>query len=288
MTDSSNYDSRQLMEWRESLEQNKKVKETLDMLNIVLESTQSHAEVLQIAAVISPDLLYSFLEAHRTPSRDVQLACAVLSKLFPAFSSAKLAEMRYHWELGLQHPVADVRQVCLEVLTHRASDEQANEPMRALILQPTLFHLVTQLLADDELKCAQLVADLVILLAGQPSCLKLLTNTLKEGFLIDLRGAAEKSSTVRFRVYDLAVKFSLLGGDAFEFIADTGVLIDLISELESNDILVKLNSLETLTKLRQCHEGMKMLSKCNVVKKLHTILATVEQDAFASLLVPGK
>ena len=35
--------------------------------------------------------------------------------------------------------------------------------------------------------------------------------TLKEGFLIDLRGAAEKSSTVRFRVYDLAVKFSLLG-----------------------------------------------------------------------------
>ena len=52
------------MEWRESLEQNKKVKETLDMLNIVLESTQSHAEVLQIAAVISPDLLYSFLEAH--------------------------------------------------------------------------------------------------------------------------------------------------------------------------------------------------------------------------------
>ena len=130
------------MEWRESLEQNKKVKETLDMLNIVLESTQSHAEVLQIAAVISPDLLYSFLEAHRTPSRDVQLACAVLSKLFPAFSSAKLAEMRYHWELGLQHPVADVRQVCLEVLTHRASDEQANEPMRAkLILQPTLFHL---------------------------------------------------------------------------------------------------------------------------------------------------
>ena len=157
----------------------------------------------------------------------------------------------------------------LQVLTHRASDVQANEPMRAANIVSSCN---TASLLMTELKCAQLVADLVILLAGQPSCLKLLTNTLKEGFLIDLRGAAEKSSTVRFRVYDLAVKFSLLGGDAFEFIADTGVLIDLISELESNDILVKLNSLETLTKLRQCHEGMKMLSKCNVVK-LHTILA---------------
>lgn len=281
-------DSRQLAAWRESLEKDKKVEETLEMLCTLLENTQSHAEILQIAAVISPDLLYEFLEARRRPGKDVQLVCAVLSKLFQAFSAIKLVEMRYHWELGLQHPVEEVRHVCLKVFKQRITDDIANEPMRALILQPTMFHLVTQLIADSELRSAQLVVDLIVTLASQPACLQILKQTLREGFLIDLRGAAVKSSTVRFRVYELAVKVSQLGSDAFEFIASTGLLMDLVGELESNDVLVKLNCFEMLTGLMQYSQGMTLLVKCDVVKKLHTVLATVDQDAFASLLVPGK
>lgn len=278
----------QLMAWREKLEQGSKVEETLELLNTLLESIQAHAEVLQIAAIISPKLLSGFLETLRKPSNKVLLVCAVLSKLFSAIPSSQLAEMRWQWELGLQHPVQDVRRLCLSILKERAGPDPANEPMRELLLQPTLFHLVTQLIADEELKCAQLVSEIILFLAKQPSCLLALTHNRGQSFLIDLEGASSKSSTVRFRVYELAVNLALLGGDAFEFVVGSGLLVQLVGELESDDILVKLNCLEMLTSLMQSEDGVKVLVESDVVKKLHTILATVEQDPFASVLVPGR
>lgn len=253
--------------------------EPLRSLNTLLESSPSDA-VLQIAAVISPQILLNHLSADREEEA-LDLVCTALAKMLDAFPNAQLCQLSQQLELGLQHPYRGVKNLCLELLLARVQDESVCQ----ILLQPTMFHLVTLVVGGDCLECAKYANSIIVALASHPPSFGVIRTARSHAFLIDLDGLAAVSDTVRFRVYDLAVQIASIDSTTFEYISSTALLNRLIGEMESQDILVKLNCLELLQSLMSSTFGKQLVEKADILRKLSILLT--EDDPFALLLIPG-
>ena len=192
----------------------------------------------------------------------------------------EVANYRQYIEIGLQHASLEVRKVSLTLLKRNSLSDE----VRAMVLAPTMFHLVTQVVGDDSLECARLAMNVFLEVVSSPH---LLDATLREAFLIDVVGLMTKSDTVRYRVYELLVSMALRDGDAFLFVKSTGLLQKLVAELDLDDILVKLNCIEVLISLLSVPAGLAFLEGYNVLGKLHSLLLSAQQEPLGSLIIPG-
>lgn len=267
-----------LVVMRRALETGQNVVPALQNLNTLLEATSSRTEVLEIASFVSLQLLFSCLNT--ADEKQIQPCCAVLDKIFSNMSPLEIHEYSQYIELGLQHYSAEVKKLSLWILEKNS----ALESVQAVILAPTMFHLVTQCVGEPNLECAKLAMAILLEVAKNP---KMMDVKLKQALLIDLEGLMGKNDTVRYRVYEIAVKMTHLGGEAFAFIHTTGLLQKLISELELSDVLVKMNCLELLVNLLESDEGAQFLEASQVLAKLHSLLLSAQQDPFGSIIVPG-
>ena len=272
-------DLKLLLSLKENLTENGEDWEPLRSLNTLLESSSS-AEILQIAAVINPQILFRYLGTDRD-NELLDLVCAVLAKILDAFPNAQLCQLAQQFELGLQHPYDGVKKLCLRLLGSRTADEGVCQ----VLLQPTMFHLVTLVVGNDSLECAKYASKIIVALASHPPSFAIMATARSKGFLIDLDGLAAQSDTVRFRVYDLAVQLANINETTFEYISSTALLNRLISEIESQDILIKLNCLELLQSLLSSTFGKELVDKADILQKLSILLT--EEDVFALLLIPG-
>jgi 26S proteasome non-ATPase regulatory subunit 5 len=57
------------------------------------------------------------------------------------------------------------------------------------------------------------------------------------------------NGTISFRVYDLVIKVAILSDVAFERCESSGLLTVFIKELQSDDLLVKINAIELLNEV---------------------------------------
>ena len=156
--------------------------------------------------------------------------------------------------------------------------------MRKMITSCTVFHLVTQIIGDDSLKCASLASNMIHSLLKHPNTLD---PPLISGLLIDLEGLAGKSDIVRFRVYDLVVKIAHNGEGGFKFSVSTGLLQRLLSELESGDVLVQMNCVELVLSLMELREGVKFLESHQLVRVMYSLLLSALQDPFGTVIIPS-
>ena len=273
-----------LIALRDSLEADQSSTESLEALNTLLECASSNTEILQVASIINPQLLFLYLVPNDRPSEVMDLVCAVLAKMLNAFPFAEWIKMSQQVELGLQHSYNGVRLLCVKLLMQKiVIDESFHE----IILQPTMFHLITQLLGDENLECAKYASNLLRYLVSKPPCLAIITAHFKAGFFLDLEGLMRNGDIVRFRVYELIVQLACISSEVFEFVQSTGNIHKLIGELESDDVLLKLNCLELLQTLTESPLGLTVVESADVMKKLHSLLMSANQDPFASVLVPG-
>ena len=269
-----------LRELQASLLAGHNVLPALQSLNTLLEVAHSRSDVLEVASVVTPQLLFRCLNAAHGDDDLIGPCCAVMDKIFSSMSPVEVANYCQYVELGLQHASPEVRKVSLQALKRNSH----SDAVRAVVLAPTMLHLVTQVVGDDSLECARLATDVFLAVVAAPQQLDV---KLKEAFLIDLAGLMAESDTVRYRVYDLIVTLALRDDEAFTFVQSTHLLHKLVGELELDDILVKLNCIELLMSLLDSLSGFAFLKATNVLGKLHSLLLSVQQDPLGSLIVPG-
>ena len=268
---------------KNSLETKGEEFKALQALNTLLDCSSSNAEVLQVCSVIGPQDLFIFVSTGNS-SDELDLVCSVLTKMLNAFPSTELVRMSRHIELGLQHLYKGVRKMCLKLIREKV---EMDEVICEMVLQPTMFHLITHLVSDECLECAKYASNIILLLMNNSSGFLLISSNLREGFSIDLEGVMGKSDTVRFRVYELGVKISSISREAFEFINNLGLITKLIGELESDDVLLKLNCMELLQLLMESPHGVDFVESADVLQKLHHSLISTQDDPFATVLIPG-
>lgn len=269
-----------LSEICQSLQLGESATRALQDLNTLLEADPSSSFALEVAQAVPLPALFGFLQS--TKQDQLKYACSVLDKLFSNFPAAQLVEYGQYIELGLQFTVVEVKIMCVRVLTKQCADPT----VIAMICAPTMFHLLTLTIGEENLECAKMVSDLLLKFLVTPGNLD---DQVIQSFLLDAQMLMEKNDIVRYRVYELAVQIILQGDDkGVAFIKSSSILEKLVGELELDDILVKLNAIELLTQLLEGNEGSTFLESQEVLKKLHALLLSAQQDPFGSVVIPGE
>ena len=253
--------------------------EALKSLNTILESC-TNVEILQICSVVSPEQIFLLLDT--TSLEEIDLVCSVILKMLIVFPGSGFVKISQYIELGLQHESERVRKMTLQLLLSRIDSEEIVD----ILSHQTMFHLVTQLIGDDFLECAKYSNNVLLMLAKHPKGMAIFDSRLK-GLDIDLNGLLLKSSGVRYRVFDLIVAVSCFDKAFFNMLKDLGYFSMLVSDLESNDTLLKLNCLEVLEVLMTSQHGCDYILTSDVLIKLHHILQQVDTDPLSSMLIPG-
>lgn len=269
-----------LSEISTSLQRGESVPGALRELNIILEANPSPAFVQNVILQVPLPLIFGCLHPHK--SDQTTLVCGVLDKILCNIPAPDLMKISTYIELGLQYSDPAVKKTCLLALK-----KASNHPdIVSLIVSPTMFHLVTQVLGDESLECAKIASDILLKFLTSPAHL---TPQVRDALVIDLLGIMNKNTVVRYRVYELAVQsiVSSDGGDVFELVSSSGLLTKLVEELDQQDILTQLNCVELLLCLQESKEGALYLETNQILGKLHTLLITAQQDPFGSALIPG-
>ena len=262
---------------RQSLQEGTDISASLQTLNTLLEAS-SGARVQEIASFLSLQLLFQCLNSS---SGDLlTLTCDVIGKIFSALPADEVCRQRLYLELGLQHEAEEVRRLSLVAIREHLEVEEA----KTMVTSRTVFHLLTMVVGDDSLQCASLASDLLLSVLQHSHTLE---PPVREGLLLDLEALVTKNDTVRFRVYELAVKLSQRGEDGFKFSVSTGLLGRLLKELGSGDVLVQMNCVELLLPLMEMREGVKFLESERAVETMHSLLLSAHQDPLGSVLIPS-
>ena len=267
-----------LAQFGEQIERNENVVGCLESLNAVLVANSSAETASAVLTAVPLPVLFSCLQTDKP--QQVQLTCAVLDKLLCHVSSPELVKYSQYVELGLQYPEANVAKTCLQALLRLSGDKMIGD----IVLAPTMLHLITQLIASDDLQCSSMAKKVLHVYSIQPDVLE---TKLKGGWLAELGQLLTLSDTIRYRVYDLLVQTCIEGGPrCFAVICASSLLESLVKDLESSDLLVKMNCIEELSTLAQIPEGVDFLQSNKVLESLYQTL-TSQQDAMEIILVPG-
>ena len=267
-----------LAEINTSLQQGESVSEALRDLNILLEANPSPAFVQNVIVQVPLPLIFGCLQPHK--SDEVMLVCGALDKILSNIPAPDLVKISTYIELGLQYSDPTVKKTCLLAL----SKSSGHPDITNLIVSPTMFHLLTQVIGDDSLECAKIASDILLKFITCPAHL---TPPVRDALVIDLLGIMNKSTVVRYRVFELAVQavVSSSGGEVFELVSS--MLTKLVEELDQHDILAQLSCVELMLSLQESEEGALFLETNQVLMKLHSLLLTAQQDPLGSALIPG-
>ena len=270
----------ELSSLRQSLRDGDNMAAALHSLDTLLKSTSSSSRVLEIASFLSLPLLFETLSTISDDDEMLGLTCAILEKVFSVLPPEEVCRQRVYLELGLQHQREEVRRLCLEGIVAHLGEGEVGGMFRSR----TVFHLVTQVVGDDNLHCSKLASDMLLSVLEHPETLD---PSLKSGLLMDLRGLANTSDTVRFRVYDLVVRVSLSNEASFQFALSTGLLEEMVSELRCEDVLVQMNCVELVVQMMEGKGGAEFLETQRVLDTMHSLLLSAQSDAMGSIIVPS-
>ena len=258
--------------------------EPVPVLNKILDlvNMPGASEVVQQNAKSIPlEVMFGLLNS--TNEEQLVACCDTLDKIFSYLPAETFREYGMFVELGLQHLSVPVKLLSLKFIDRCAEDYVLHN----FVLSPTMFHLVIQLLGHSDADCAMATCRVIQKMANNSESLEIMFAKRKGSLVGDLEQILLNNATVRFRVYELMYNIATMSGQKFSLVASTGIFQKLIKELDQDDVLVRLNCLEMLTRFLQNHDGVKYLEEQEVVKKLHILLSSIELDSLTSLLIPG-
>ncbi|XP_060078581.1 26S proteasome non-ATPase regulatory subunit 5-like [Ylistrum balloti] len=212
----------------------------------------------------------------------LELCCDILSRLLTALGpSGVLSHFNTELLHGLSHKASCVQCLCLQQLQFVGEDSQALEE---LVRQDDILHQAIQLIGCDSLNVSQKANNVVSCLGHSASGLTALyTSTL----LQTLQQVMDRNETVRFRVYELLVKICQLSVVALEYTHESGMLQQLLNEVHKDDILLQLNCIELLSDLAMSEHCLVFLDQQGIIRRLDDMIASVDTDPMAGLLLPG-
>ena len=271
----------QLNELFSSLQSTSEPVITLNEISEVF-SVPEISQVLQ-QNVKSIPLEFMFGLLSTTDQELIVACCNALDKVFSHLPIELYRQYGNFVELGLQHPSVNVKLLCLRFVGRCAEVESQYD----FVLAPTMFHLVVQLLGHSDVNCAMETCRVIHQISTNPCSLEIMFAKRKGSLVGDLDQILLGNEAVRFRVYELMFNIATRSSQTFGLVSSTGIFLRLIKELDQDDVLIQLNSVEMLTKFVQSRDGVEFLEQQQVIKKLHTMLSSVQPDFLNNLLIPG-
>ncbi|XP_001605001.1 26S proteasome non-ATPase regulatory subunit 5 [Nasonia vitripennis] len=236
------------------------------------------------AAEITRNLDLSRLFSQLTSNdRDfVEQICDALNAVLHASEPGQIL-WRYTPEIYklLSHQLPAVKIFALDEI-HRVASNPSTLPQ--LLTKVDLLNLVTDTLADEELSVAKRAMDVLKKIGQNTDGLKLIYSGV---LLRSIAKLLATSDIVKFRVYEVVVDIAKNSKECLEASVRSGFLQSLISMLDSDDILLQLNALETLRELALSQEGLDYLEQQEVLQQLSEKIAKAHETPLSNLLIPG-
>ena len=235
-----------------------------------------------VAQLVPAYLLFACLN---TKNEEQILLCKGILKKLMSVEKADAIIRNYRDFVieGLNHPVLEVRELCLSELERCSSSING---LLALLDNVDVLVYTSRSLSDEDLACAKLATKIISNIAKHDSGLDILfQNQIQSEF----EALLEKKDVVRFRVYELFIIIQSLSDEAFQCCKKSGILGKLATELDSNDILLQLNCFELLTQLADSGtNGFMFVEESGIVRRANNLLLRADSDPLMNLLLPGK
>ncbi|CAG8666696.1 4654_t:CDS:2, partial [Paraglomus brasilianum] len=97
----------------------------------------------------------------------------------------------------------------------------------------------------------------------------------------------ENNDTLKFRVIDLLSRIANISDEAFHLCESSGALYSVVPIFHSNDILLRLNAVESFIQVAETPTGYLFLKRTRIIESLIDMLALDENDVVSVLLKCG-
>lgn len=181
-------------------------------------------------------------------------------------------------ERCLSHKNADVKILALNYIERRIKEAGNNLPASMdNLYQSNMMVALLNCLKCDETGVATVASGILI---------KLLPKAIKDKSIkAHLEGILCGKDVVRCRVYEIGVKLSgskIENHEQFDFILEK-----LVADLDTDDILLKLNILDLAANLAQSDYGHVYMENRGVFSKILREIELLDESAFKTIMVPG-
>ncbi|CAG8482743.1 6173_t:CDS:10, partial [Cetraspora pellucida] len=239
----------------------------LEIMNLSLEGPNGTQRAQTILEAIPIPEFFALLGNYEDV---ISLAtCKVLNKLLRPMSYADINSfgLQEYLMLGLQHEFPEVRILTMNQIEKCQESEEA---IQDLVKSP-LFPAMLESLGFDDIPTSTRILELLVKLVTTSSyCLQVFFDP--ESIAI-LNRLSKDNGIVKFRVFDLMARISLSSPEAFQLCESSGSLEAITSELNTDDLLIKLNAIETLSKIIQSRVGYSFFEKTGILQSFVDILS---------------
>nr|CAG8491328.1 4267_t:CDS:10 [Entrophospora candida] len=192
--------------------------------------------------------LYSFFTLLGSYDENVtSVACNVIEKLMMSMKYSEIISLglEEYLMLGLQYNSSKVRILSINQIEKCQESEATIQEM----INSPLFPLILECIGFDDIP----------------------TSTKATEFL--------------FRLFDLISQISTSSEESFNLCESSGALDAITSEINSNDLLIKLNAIETLSRIGQSKSGYIFLEKAGILQSFVDTLSRNEDQNVVLTLV---
>ncbi|CDS11276.1 hypothetical protein LRAMOSA03539 [Lichtheimia ramosa] len=245
--------------------------------DVSLEQAQSIFSAVPLANFY---LVFGSLDSEDNEEQQLlSIMCGVISKLLRPFSYDMIMQDENNQSFlsqGLNHFSPEIRQLSLEQVA-KCLDSPSS--IHQVATSP-VFPFVLTTIAFRDTGVANRAIDIAAKIAShEPDCL-----FVNNGASI-IRSLQETSDAVRFRVYDLIIRVAGSSDDAFRLAENSGFLVPVLDEVNSDDILVQLNAIEILKEVAITPCGLDFLERSGVLQTLASQLGNSGTNDTSTVLV---
>ncbi|KAJ8919045.1 hypothetical protein NQ315_016951 [Exocentrus adspersus] len=238
----------------------------------------SQNEATKTANVLELPLVFDCLNDPNT--EQVDLACEVLTL---CMNHLNLGESTNKYsiplEKALSHPHNRVKLMALNEIERNVSNEEA-----LLSKRVSLINSIIRCIGDNDITVAKKASDIIVTLGISSAGLK---QFMSNDILSVFHEIMALSEVVRLRVYEVVVNISKESEEHFSHMSSTGLISQMLEELDSNDVLFRMNVVELLTQLGLSRHGYKYLEVNGVLNKLFAFIDDNEDPVLVQLCEPG-
>ncbi|CAH1967118.1 unnamed protein product [Acanthoscelides obtectus] len=184
-------------------------------------------------------------------------------------------------ERALNHPFTEVKLMALKEIERNIRRE---EVLTDMCKKHTLLVGVVRCLGDDDVGVAKKAIDILTIVGLTASGLNaILSNQVIE----PLQEVMAISEVVRLRVYELVINIAKESETNFHALESTGIINQILEELNNSDVLLRMNIVELLTHFGLTRHGYRFLESSGVLTKLFSLIDVPNDLLNVQLCEPG-
>ncbi|KAH8550626.1 26S proteasome non-ATPase regulatory subunit 5 [Umbelopsis sp. PMI_123] len=187
---------------------------------------------------------------------------AIRRVLWPIpYETIATTEYKSYLVQGLSHFSPDVRKLSLQQVEKCLANEQAS----SLMAKSDIFVFVLTTLSFQSSDVAEEASELIYKVALTEDGLNEFFRQQSIGIL---KAISTIDETIKFRVYELIIKVAGSSEKGFELAENDMLLDNVIAEVKSDDILIKINAIEMFMEMATSPPGYQFLKKANLLSYL--------------------